>query len=158
MIASLRGKHPRILVVGDLMIDHYLWGSCERISPEAPVQVVDIQKETTVLGGAGNVVNNLVSLGADVHVASVIGDDENGKELLDMLSAIKVDTSNIVTEENRKTSKKSRVIASNQQIIRYDKESKEDVATASAVSLARMIERRSSSSMLSSFLIIAREC
>ncbi len=102
---------------------------------------MDIQKETTVLGGAGNVVNNLVSLGADVHVASVIGDDENGKELLDMLSAIKVDTSNIVTEENRKTSKKSRVIASNQQIIRYDKESKEDVATASAVSLARTIEK-----------------
>ena len=141
MIASLRGKRPSILVVGDLMIDHYLWGSCERISPEAPVQVVDIQKETTVLGGAGNVVNNLVSLGADVHVASVIGDDDNGKELLDMLKAIEVDTSNIITEEGRKTSKKSRVIASNQQIIRYDKESKEDVAINSAVSLARAIEK-----------------
>ena len=141
MIASLRGKKPSILVVGDLMIDHYLWGSCERISPEAPVQVVDIQKETTVLGGAGNVVNNLVSLGADVHVASVIGDDENGKELLAMLEKIEVDTTNIITQKDRKTSKKSRVIASNQQIIRYDKESKEDVAISSAVSLVRAIEK-----------------
>ena len=141
MIASLRGRSPSILVVGDLMIDHYLWGSCERISPEAPVQVVDIQKETTVLGGAGNVVNNLVSLGADVHVASVIGDDDNGKELLAMLEKIEADTTNIITQEDRKTSKKSRVIASNQQIIRYDKESKEDVAISSAVSLARAIEK-----------------
>ena len=141
MIASLRDKHPSVLVVGDLMIDHYLWGSCERISPEAPVQVVDIQKETTVLGGAGNVVNNLVSLGANVHVASVIGDDENGKELLRMLEKIDVDTSNIITQKGRKTSKKSRVIASNQQIIRYDKESKEDVELSSSVSLARVIEK-----------------
>ena len=78
---TLKNSTPNILVVGDLMIDHYLWGSCERISPEAPVQVVDIAKETTVLGGAGNVVNNLVALGAEVSVSSVIGDDENGIEL-----------------------------------------------------------------------------
>ncbi len=129
------------MVVGDLMIDHYLWGSCERISPEAPVQVVDIQKETTVLGGAGNVLNNLVSLGANVLVASVIGDDANGEELLAMLRSIEVDTANIVVQKGRKTSKKSRVIASNQQIIRYDKESKEDVEIASSVTLARMIEK-----------------
>ena len=141
MIASLRDKHPSILVVGDLMIDHYLWGSCERISPEAPVQVVDIQKETTVLGGAGNVVNNLVSLGANVAVASVIGDDANGKELLELLQSIDVDTTNIIHQSERKTSKKSRVIASNQQIIRYDKESKEDVALASVVKLVRQIEK-----------------
>jgi len=74
----LKNFTPKILVVGDLMIDHYLWGSCERISPEAPVQVVDISKETTVLGGAGNVINNLVALGADVSVCGVIGDDVNG--------------------------------------------------------------------------------
>ena len=59
-------KTPRILVIGDLMIDHYLWGGCERISPEAPVQVVDIAKETTVLGGAGNVISNLSALGANI--------------------------------------------------------------------------------------------
>ena len=127
MIESLRGFSPRILVVGDLMIDHYLWGKCERISPEAPVQVVEVQSETTVLGGAGNVINNLVTLGADVSVASVIGDDDNGAELLELLKALDLNTSAIVTQSGRKTSKKSRVIASNQQIIRYDKESKEDI-------------------------------
>ncbi|MCK4875820.1 MAG: bifunctional heptose 7-phosphate kinase/heptose 1-phosphate adenyltransferase, partial [Sulfurimonas sp.] len=91
----LKNFTPKILVIGDLMIDHYLWGSCERISPEAPVQVVDINKETTVLGGAGNVINNLVALGAEVGVSSVIGSDDNGVELLNMLKNIDVDTKNI---------------------------------------------------------------
>ena len=118
---------PNILVIGDLMIDHYLWGSCERISPEAPVQVVDIAKETTVLGGAGNVINNLNALGAKVSVASVIGDDANGTELLGMLKEIDVDGSNIAIQTGRKTSKKSRVIAVSQQVLRYDKESKDDI-------------------------------
>ena len=124
---NFKGFHPRILVVGDLMIDHYLWGSCERISPEAPVQIVDISKETTVLGGAGNVINNLVALGAKVSVGSVIGDDANGAELLEMLRTIDVDTSNIVTQNGRKTSKKSRIIASSQQVLRYDKESRDAI-------------------------------
>jgi D-beta-D-heptose 7-phosphate kinase/D-beta-D-heptose 1-phosphate adenosyltransferase len=127
----LKDAQPNILVVGDLMIDHYLWGSCERISPEAPVQVVDIAKETTVLGGAGNVINNLNTLGAKVSVASVIGDDENGRELLEMLKEIAVDSSNIAKQSGRKTSKKSRVIAVSQQILRYDKESKEDITKES---------------------------
>ncbi len=118
---------PKILVVGDLMIDHYLWGSCERISPEAPVQVVDIAKETTVLGGAGNVINNLNALGAEVSVSSVIGDDSNGVELKSMLDAINVDSSNLIIGHDRKTSKKSRIIAVSQQILRYDKESKNDI-------------------------------
>ena len=128
---DLKKSKPNILVIGDLMIDHYLWGSCERISPEAPVQVVDIAKETTVLGGAGNVINNLNALGAMVSVSSVIGDDENGKELLSMLSDIGVDCSSIITQNGRKTSKKSRVIAVSQQILRYDRESKNDITDTS---------------------------
>ncbi len=128
---KLKDATPNILVIGDLMIDHYLWGSCERISPEAPVQVVDIAKETTVLGGAGNVINNLHTLGAKVSVSSVIGDDEEGKELLDMLGEIDVNCENIIMQSKRKTSKKSRVIAVSQQIIRYDKESKEDITEES---------------------------
>ncbi|MCD6174067.1 MAG: D-glycero-beta-D-manno-heptose-7-phosphate kinase [Sulfurimonas sp.] len=127
----LKNLKPKILVVGDLMIDHYLWGSCERISPEAPVAVVDIAKETTVLGGAGNVINNLVALGAEVSVSSVIGDDENGIELKSMLNTIGVDSQNIIIQNERKTSKKSRVIASSQQVIRYDKETKENISDES---------------------------
>jgi len=119
-------KKPNILVIGDLMIDHYLWGDCERISPEAPVQVVNIQKETTVLGGAGNVVNNLVSLGADVMVMSVIGDDKEATELIDMLDNLNT-IHYLVLDENRQTSKKSRIIASNQQVVRYDKETKQNI-------------------------------
>ena len=127
----LREAKPNILVVGDLMIDHYLCGKCERISPEAPVQVVEIERETSVLGGAGNVINNLLSLGANVSVLSVIGKDENGRELLNMLEEKGVDTSLIVRQASRKTSKKSRVIAVHQQILRYDKESKEDISKSS---------------------------
>jgi len=132
---KLKNFTPNILVIGDLMIDHYLWGSCERISPEAPVQVVDIAKETTVLGGAGNVVSNLVTLGARVSVCSVIDNDDNGVELISLLKEIDVDVSNIVIQDGRKTSKKSRVIAASQQILRYDKESKEEISKSSTDTL-----------------------
>lgn len=128
----LQNARPRILVIGDLMIDHYLWGGCERISPEAPVQVVDIARETTVLGGAGNVINNLVTLGAHVRVGGVIGDDENGEELQAMLQSIGVESAGLIVQNGRKTSKKSRIIASNQQILRYDQESKDPISEPSA--------------------------
>lgn len=124
----LKETTPKILVVGDLMIDHYLWGNCERISPEAPVAIVDIARETTVLGGAGNVINNLKALGAEVSVSSVIGNDDNGQELMSMLKSIDVDCTNLIIDEDRKTSKKSRVIAVSQQVLRYDNESKEEIA------------------------------
>ena len=137
-----KNARPNILVIGDLMIDHYLWGSCERISPEAPVQVVDIAKETTVLGGAGNVINNLGALGARVGVSSVIGDDENGKELIAMLHLIGVDTANIITQNERKTSKKSRVIAVSQQILRYDNESKSAIEESSVEKMLQGLQER----------------
>jgi len=137
----LKNAKPNILVIGDLMIDHYLWGSAERISPEAPVQVVDIAKESSVLGGAGNVINNLISLGATVNVASVVGDDEIAKELTIMLKSIGVKTEGLITQHGRKTSKKSRVIAANQQILRYDKESKETISSASVEKIVTAIEK-----------------
>ena len=115
---------PNILVVGDLMIDHYLFGSCERISPEAPVQVVDIATEKMVLGGAGNVVNNLKTLGANVEIISVIGDDANGLEVVKLLDKIKY---KLFKQNGRKTSKKSRILANKHQVVRFDKESKDDI-------------------------------
>lgn len=139
-VDRLRVYKPSILVIGDLMLDHYLWGKCERISPEAPVQVVDVQKETTVLGGAGNVINNLVTLGACVSVLSVVGQDDNGTELLSMLSSIGVDAKGIVKQEGRKTSKKSRVIASHQQVVRYDSESKDNITEDSVNQLLKACE------------------
>ena len=115
------------MVVGDLMIDHYLWGKTERISPEAPVPVVDVQKETEVLGGAGNVVSNLVALGAKVRVASAIGEDANGRRLAGMLETLGVDTGALIFDRARKTTRKSRVIASHQQVIRFDSETRQEV-------------------------------
>jgi len=128
---DLQGKSPKILVIGDLMIDHYLWGSCERISPEAPVQVVNIDNENSVLGGAGNVINNLNALGAQVDVISVVGGCEISNDLKELLTDIKVNTQYLITQKNRITSKKSRIIATHQQVVRYDRESTDDINSES---------------------------
>ena len=128
---DLQGKSPKLLVIGDLMIDHYLWGSCERISPEAPVQVVNVKSESAVLGGAGNVINNLNALGAQVDVISVIGGCEISVELKTLLSNINVDSQYLITQKDRITSKKSRIIASQQQVVRYDRESTDEINSES---------------------------
>ena len=128
---DLQGKSPKLLVIGDLMIDHYLWGSCERISPEAPVQVVNVKSESAVLGGAGNVINNLNALGAKVDVISVIGDCEISDELKTLLTDIRVNTQYLITQKDRITSKKSRIIASQQQVVRYDRESTDEISSES---------------------------
>jgi len=132
---NLVNKQPKILVIGDLMIDHYLWGECERISPEAPIPIVNIDDENTVLGGAGNVVNNLVALGAHTDILSVIGDCDIANELGTLLSNINVSTNHLVKEKGRLSSKKSRIIASHQQVIRYDRESDYDISEKSQQTL-----------------------
>ena len=122
---------PKILVIGDLMIDHYLWGECDRISPEAPVAVVDIRSENKRLGGAGNVMANLKALGLDVGVMSVVGDDESGKDIVLMLENMGVKIEKIVKEKDRKSAHKTRIMAVHQQVIRFDKESKDDILETS---------------------------
>jgi D-beta-D-heptose 7-phosphate kinase / D-beta-D-heptose 1-phosphate adenosyltransferase len=124
-------KKPKILVIGDLIVDHYLWGTSERISPEAPVQIINVEKESTVLGGAGNVVNNLNALGAEVDVISVVGECKASKELIKLLSNIKVDKQFLITQKDRITSKKSRIIVAHQQVVRYDVESKIEINSKS---------------------------
>ena len=128
---NLIGKSPKLLVIGDLMIDHYLWGSCDRTSPEAPVPVVTIDNENILLGGAGNVVNNLKALGAEVGIISVIGDCINSNELKNLLKKIDIDTQYLITQKDRITSKKSRIIASQQQVVRYDRESTHNISPKS---------------------------
>jgi len=138
---DFKGKVPKILVVGDLMVDHYLWGNCDRISPEAPVQIVSVNKESSVLGGAGNVINNLHSLGAEVDVLSVIGNCKTSNELSNMLKEINVDTKHLITQNNRITSKKTRIIASHQQVVRYDIESNEEIDNNSEKSLLHIFNK-----------------
>ena len=136
----LISKNSKILVIGDLMIDDYLWGSSSRISPEAPVQVVDITSNSSTLGGAGNVINNLKSFNCEVDIYSVVGDCDISSEIKEKLSSIDVSSKYLVTEKNRKSSKKTRIVASNQQVIRYDIESVNDISAKSEEKLIRFIE------------------
>ena len=131
MINFDNNKLPNIIVVGDLMIDQYLWGSTERISPEAPVPVINVKRDNEVLGGAGNVVNNLKKLGANVDIFSVIGDCKASSDILRLLNDIGVTTKNLINQKNRILSKKTRIIASHQQVVRYDRESRDDINPAS---------------------------
>ena len=124
---SLINKTPNILVIGDLMIDHYLWGSSKRISPEAPVQVINIDNESKSLGGAGNVIQNLKAFGAKVDVISVVGDCEISSELKELLNNINAGTQYLVSQRDRISSKKTRIIASQQQVVRYDCESTDEI-------------------------------
>lgn len=117
-------KKHRILVLGDVMVDKFIWGKVSRISPEAPVPVVEITKETYALGGAGNVANNLISLGAAVTMIGVTGDDTTGERLMADLSARKICVDGIIRDSERPTIVKTRIIASHQQVVRVDKEVK----------------------------------
>ena len=130
----------RLLVLGDLMLDHYLWGRCERISPEAPVPVVDVQKETSSLGGAGNVAANLTALGAVPVLVGLVGDDERAQKLFEAFADRGVDTRSIVRDPSRPTTMKTRIIAHSQQVVRADWESRADVDGAALAGLLKVIE------------------
>lgn len=117
-------SNQKILVVGDIMVDKFVWGKVSRISPEAPVPVVEVTKETQAFGGAGNVANNLRSLGAQVYLIGVTGDDFEGAQLNGLLTANKINTDGIIRDKSRPTILKTRIIASHQQVVRVDKEVK----------------------------------
>jgi len=123
-VRSIQSKknQPSILVIGDLMIDHYIWGSASRLSPEAPVPIVNVKNESTTLGGAGNVVQNLVALGAKVTVAGVIGNDATGIQLIEILESEGVKTNTIIKDGSRSTTIKTRVLVGSHQLVRVDRE------------------------------------
>ena len=115
-------KECYILVIGDLMIDEYLWGKTQRISPEAPVPVVTVKDETVSLGGAGNVAHNIASLGAKVSLAGMVGDDRHGRTVLSLCRHRKIETAGIISSSHRPTTRKTRVIAADQHVLRVDHE------------------------------------
>lgn len=131
----------RALVVGDLMLDEYVWGAVDRISPEAPVQVVEVKRKELRLGGAGNVINNLLTLGVQVDVASVVGGDEDGQFLLRRLAERGVKQHGVFCQPGRVTSRKTRVLASNQQIVRIDQETRSEISAASETRLIDHVRR-----------------
>ena len=136
IVARFTGR--RILVLGDLMLDRYLWGRVDRISPEAPVPVVEIERESLALGGAGNVAANLRSLGATPVLVGVVGEDSDGACLLETLAASGVATDGVVRDPGRPTTVKTRIIAHAQQVVRADRETRADL---SGVALAALLAR-----------------
>jgi D-beta-D-heptose 7-phosphate kinase/D-beta-D-heptose 1-phosphate adenosyltransferase len=132
----------RILVVGDVIMDEFLWGRVERISPEAPVPVVQVEEESLVLGGAGNVVNNIISLGGQALLCGVIGNDAMGRELVHMLQKMNSPTHGLVVEDRRPTTIKTRIVAHSQQVVRVDREESEPVTEASIKKIITVIKEQ----------------
>ena len=111
-----------VLVIGDIIVDHFIYGNVSRISPEAPVPVVNVQKESLLLGGSANVLHNLHGLGARGTICGIIGTDFIGEQFLTLLDDIDFPTDGVVRSPDRPTTKKTRIIAQNQQIVRFDRE------------------------------------
>lgn len=137
-----RFTRTRVLVVGDVMLDHYIWGDVSRISPEAPVPVVNVTRETLLLGAAANVVNNIRALGGIVDVCGVIGHDDAGKRLQRMLEEQGIPTNGLVEDPARPTTIKTRVIAHHQQVVRFDRETKQGISRESHRRIFEHVTRR----------------
>ncbi|NSW85957.1 MAG: D-glycero-beta-D-manno-heptose-7-phosphate kinase [Syntrophobacteraceae bacterium] len=143
-LSAAVASFPRfcILVAGDLMLDNFIWGEVSRISPEAPVPVVEVTEEVPMLGGAANVVNNIVHLGGRVAVTGSIGSDPAGVELRRLLEQRFIQTDGLVTEDGRPTTVKTRVIAHSQQVVRFDRELSVPLSGAASEQMLRYVRER----------------
>ncbi len=130
----------KVVIVGDVMIDSYLWGKVERISPEAPVAVVNLQKREKRLGGAGNVALNIKALGAEPFLCSVIGDDSDAQLLEDLLNKNQISSQGIVRSPARKTTIKHRVLGGSQHLLRIDSEDQHPVQANESAKLLTVFE------------------
>ena len=133
-IGKLRRIIPRfsdvkIMVIGDLILDEFVWGDVSRISPEAPVPVVWVKSESFMPGGAANVANNIASLGATVYIAGVVGNDERAGMLKEALREKGINTDGVITDDSRPTTLKTRVVAHHQQVVRIDREKIEAISS-----------------------------
>src|SRR6267378_4648244 len=138
IVTALRGR--RIGVAGDFMLDRYVWGSATRLSPEAPVPVVDFVNDSQVLGGAGNVAANLAALGATVLPFGVVGEDEPARAIRECLAAVGMVTKGLMADASRITTVKTRIVARQQQIVRVDRERREPLSRSLEELLIRRIK------------------
>ena len=141
LLDGFRGK--RVVVVGDVMLDEYVWGQVNRISPEAPVMVVDAERYTQVPGGAANVVNNLCALGATGAIVGTVGTDAQAGQLTDALQAEGADTDGLIALSDRPTTRKTRIIAHSQQVVRVDHERRDSLTAEIVDKLVAVILRLS---------------
>lgn len=130
----------RLLVVGDAMLDEYLWGDVERVSPEAPVPVVHVRRESMALGGAANVVRNTMAMGAEALLCAVVGDDPAGERLVDLMKDLGADPAGIVRVPGRPTTRKTRVEARSQQMLRFDRETSDPLPARAVRALEAVID------------------
>ena len=128
-----------VLIIGDVMIDNYLWGKVDRISPEAPVPIVSVHKKESRLGGAANVAINIQALGANPILCAVIGGDTNGRTFLDLLQQMNMSSEGLFQSNDRPTTIKTRVIGNNHQMLRVDEEREEDISIAERKQLLNRI-------------------
>ena len=140
-IEEILGRFPmaKILVIGDVMMDRFIWGKVSRISPEAPVPVVLVEKETFLFGGAANVVNNIHSLGGKVSLCGVVGDDDTGQKIVKDLAEKGIRTHGIFVEPGRQTTVKTRIIAHQQQVVRIDRETADSPSVSTFRKLSRFL-------------------
>ncbi len=136
-----RFKEARILVIGDFMLDQFVWGTVKRISPEAPVPVVDVQRESYMPGGALNVANNIRTLGGIVYPCGVVGRDLEGRMLVKTMRREGIETGGVIYDETRRTTLKTRIIAHSQQVVRFDREKLEDLSKEDLAKIMRFIRR-----------------
>ncbi|MEQ9399988.1 MAG: D-glycero-beta-D-manno-heptose-7-phosphate kinase [Longimicrobiales bacterium] len=141
----LRIRDVRAVVVGDVMLDRYISGSVDRISPEAPVPVVRVEEESSAVGGAGNVAANVAALGAECVVVGTVGRDGSGQDLAGALSALGVRTDGLVENPTRPTTVKTRVLARRQQVVRYDHEVEADLDPAAAAAVVEAVRAHAAS-------------
>ena len=139
--AVSRFREADILVIGDIIVDHFIWGSVSRISPEAPVPVVNVTHENLLLGGAANVVNNIYSLGARASLCGIIGNDEMGNHLLDLLKKLSSPINGIIVADDRPTTVKTRILAQHQQVVRFDREQTGQISDASLAGIREFIDK-----------------
>ncbi len=130
----------RLLVVGDVVLDEYLWGEVERVSPEAPVPVVHVKRESLVLGAAGNVVRNVLALGSGCRFCTAVGDDRTGDRVVALLDELGIDPAGLVRVSGRPTTRKTRVVASSQQVVRFDRETLDPLPDGAIRALERAVE------------------
>jgi rfaE bifunctional protein kinase chain/domain len=140
-IFSHWGGH-KILILGDVMLDEYLWGNVSRISPEAPVPVVEILRESIKLGGAANVALNIKTLGDEPVLVGVIGKDKNGERMREALSSVQIPDEGIFVESSRQTTIKTRVIAHSQQVVRTDREDTEEMSLELTERIIDLVRRK----------------
>jgi len=154
LLSRLQGRS--LLVVGDLMLDHFLVGAVERISPEAPVPVVRFDHESFRLGGAANVAHNAAALGGRVHVVGIVGEDDEGGLIRSEFAKLGIDTSGVVSDRGRRTTRKLRVVTSrNQQVARIDYEDDREVhgdVEAAAVARIEQLASTTDAILISDYL------